>query len=120
MILDPRKIFVITIALFTGVIHFLVGPEYNGPFPLFVNGYLIDILLPFVVYFLIAIADVIPYKWMIFSLVFLIGFSVETLQYFQIPVFGNTFDFWDYFMYLIGAILAWIVDVIYFSKLKRR
>jgi hypothetical protein len=46
--------------------------------------------------------------------VFLIGFSVETLQYFDIPVLGSTFDPLDYLMYALGALLGLITDIILF------
>jgi len=41
-----RKLLVTLIALIVGALHFVTGEQYQGPFPVFVNGYLIDILLP--------------------------------------------------------------------------
>ena len=50
----PGKIvLVVSINLLVAALHFLTGPGYTGPFPVFVNGYLIDILLPFALYFLL-------------------------------------------------------------------
>ncbi len=43
----PRvKTLVVAVALAVGLLHFVTGPNYHGPFRVFVNGYLIDILLP--------------------------------------------------------------------------
>lgn len=116
--LNPRKKFVIIIALGVGALHFIIGSEYKGPFQKFISGYLIDILLPFVVYFLIALSGIIKRKWLIALIVFDIGFAVEVLQYFHVPIFGRTFDPWDFLMYALGALLALITDYLYFSKLK--
>lgn len=115
---DPRKTFVIVVALAVGGLHFVVGPDYKGPMKGFISGYLIDILLPFAVYFLIALPGVIKQRWLIALLVFGIGFTVETLQYFGVPLFGSTFDPLDYAMYALGALLALVTDAFYFSKLK--
>lgn len=116
--MDLRKTFVVVICLSIGALHFIIGPNYSGPFQWFISGYLIDILLPFCVYFLIALPRIIPKPWMIAAIVFMIGFTVETLQYFGIYVFGSTFDIYDYLMYAIGALLAMFTDIFYFSKLK--
>ena len=51
---------VICIAVPVALLHFLTGPSYHGPFPEFVNGYLIDILLPFAFYFLLCQIETIP------------------------------------------------------------
>ena len=115
---DPRKSFVVITSLAVGGLHFIIGPDYQGPLKEFVRGYLIDILLPFAVYFLIALPMIIKKPWLIALTVFGIGFVVETLQYFGVPLFGRTYDPVDYFMYAIGALLALVTDVLYFSKIK--
>jgi hypothetical protein len=115
---DPRKTFVVVTSLAVGGLHFIIGPDYQGPMKAFVRGYLIDILLPFAVYFLIALPKVIRQPWLIALAVFGIGFVVETLQYLGLPLFGRTFDPVDYAMYAIGAVLALVTDNLYFSKLK--
>ncbi len=115
---DPRKTFVVITSLAIGGLHFVIGPDYHGPMKEFVSGYLIDILLPFAVYFLIALPKIIKQPWLIALAVFGIGFVVETLQYFGVPLFGRTYDPLDYVMYAIGALLALVTDVLYFSKIK--
>ena len=52
-----RKIIVVFIAVVVGLLHFLTGPGYRGPFPSFINGYMIDILLPFAMYLVMGIAN---------------------------------------------------------------
>ena len=44
--------------------------------------------------------------------VFATGAVVETLQYFGVPVFGRTFDPFDYIMYGIGIGFALIFEKI--------
>jgi hypothetical protein len=51
-----RKVVVVLIALAVGLLHFLTGPGYRGPLPWFVNGYLIDILLPFAMFLVLGVA----------------------------------------------------------------
>jgi len=116
--MNKQKTFVIIICLLVGALHFIIGPNYNGPFKYFVSGYLIDILLPFCVYFLLKLPGIIPKYWMVAAIVVLIGFSVETLQYFDIYVLGSTFDPLDYLMYCIGVLLAFLIDIYFFSKLN--
>lgn len=115
---NTRKIFVVVIALIVGALHFVIRPDYSGPFKLFISGYLMDILLPFVVYFLIKLPGFIHQRWLIFLIVCGIGFAVETAQYFDIPLLGRTFDPLDYAMYILGTLLALITDLFYYSKLK--
>jgi hypothetical protein len=98
------------------LLHFVTGPRYSGPFPAFVNGYLIDILLPFALYFLLCPQDVRhPFlrPWFVKAApVFAIGVAVETAQYFGVPIFGRTFDPVDYAMYALGTILAAVIDTL--------
>ena len=50
-----RKKYTVIIALFVAALHFVTGMHDQGPFWHFINGYLIDILLPFSFYFLATI-----------------------------------------------------------------
>lgn len=40
-----------------GALHFVTGENYQGPFPIFVNGYMIDILLPMVLVLLMGLIE---------------------------------------------------------------
>ena len=107
-----RKVIVVFIAIIVGLLHFLTGPRYRGPFPTFVNGYMIDILLPFVMYLVLGVAKQSILRSSIARgvFVFSIGAITETLQYFGVPIFGRTFDLLDYLMFGFGIGLAVVFE----------
>ncbi|MFH1963970.1 MAG: hypothetical protein ABIJ42_00345 [Acidobacteriota bacterium] len=119
---QSRKALITTsIAIPVALLHFVTGPSYRGPFPDFVNGYLIDILLPFALYFLLCPQDsriVWLRHWYVKAVpVFLIGFIIETAQYSGIMVFGSTFDPLDYAAYALGILLAVLADTLFFPRI---
>ena len=107
-----RRVIVVFIAVLVGLLHFLTGPGYGGPFPVLVNGYMIDILLPFAMYLVLGIANQSILRSGIArgGFVFAIGATTETLQYFGVPIFGRTFDPLDYLMFGIGVGLAAVFE----------
>jgi hypothetical protein len=109
-----KSLVVISIVIPVALLHFLTGHAYKGPYPEFVNGYLLDILVPFAFYFLLCPQDVVfsfLRPWFVKGLpVFAVGFSVEVAQFYGVPIFGQTFDPLDFVMYGIGIILAAILD----------
>ena len=109
-----KKIVIVVIAVLVGGLHLVTGPDYSGPYPAFVNGYLIDILLPMAVYLLLCARELpgIRQWWMKGLIVFGIGVVVETAQYFDLNVLGETFDPVDYVMYGMGVGLAIGLDVL--------
>jgi hypothetical protein len=114
-----KKIITTIIALTVGLLHFVIGENYRGPFPVFVNGYLIDILLPMVMYLLLGLIEV---KWIrapIFraTVVFLFGCVVETSQYLGYPLFGGTYDPLDILSYAISVALGVFLDLLLFPRL---
>jgi hypothetical protein len=113
-----RKVIVVSIAVIVGLLHFLTGPRYQGPFPVFVNGYMIDILLPFAMYLVLGVANQSLFRSGLARgiFVFAIGAVTETLQYFGIPIFGRTFDLLDYLMFGVGIGLAVIFESVVLSK----
>ena len=110
MIQSPinRKVVVVLIAVVVGLLHFVTGPGYRGPVPVFVNGYMIDILLPFAMVLVLGIANQSVLRSGVArgGFVFAIGVVTETLQYFGVPIFGRTFDPLDYLMFGVGIGLA--------------
>jgi hypothetical protein len=105
-----------------GGLHFITGPGYSGPIPLFVNGYLIDLLLPFSMCLLLGIQKTraLQLKPVRFALVFGVGFLVETLQYLGVSIFGNTFDPLDYLMYATGTAGAFAFEWAVLSRIRPR
>lgn len=101
----PWKHIVVGICLGVALLHLVAGPGYSGPWPRFVRGYLIDILLPFALYLLLGVS------WRVLAdsrlarslLVLAVGGAVEGLQYLGLPVFGSTFDPLDLVMYALGV-----------------
>ncbi|MFC1692271.1 hypothetical protein ACFL1R_02060 [Candidatus Latescibacterota bacterium] len=114
-----RKIIVVFIAVVVGLLHFLTGPGYRGPFPPFINGYMIDILLPFAMYLVLGVANQSILRSGVARgvFVFAIGAITETMPYFGIPIFGRTFDLLDYLMFGIGIVLAAVFEWIVLSRI---
>jgi predicted permease len=114
-----RKTITTLITLTVGLLHFATGENYRGPFPVFVNGYLIDILLPMALYLLLGLFAV---KWIRSTpfravAVFLFGCVVETSQYLGYPLFGSTFDPLDILAYAGGIALGIFLEVTLFPRL---
>lgn len=107
-----RRLLVVAIALGVGGLHFMTGPDYRGPLRSFVNGYLIDVLLPFAMYLVLGVTRHEALHSPIFraALVIGVGAVTETLQYFGVPLFGRTFDPWDYLMFGIGVLCAAVFE----------
>jgi hypothetical protein len=115
--LNKKSLITIT-AILIGVLHFITGEQYQGPFPVFVNGYLIDILLPMTLYLLLGLIEnklirSIPFRT---CAVFGFGCFVEASQYFGHPVFGSTFDPLDILAYAGGVLLGILFDSILFPR----
>ena len=106
----PRKPVVVAICVSVAALHFVTGPHYRGPFRAFVTGYLIDLVLPFAMVLVLGIGAV-HLKVAISpavrgACVFLVGATVEFLQFMGVPLFGRTFDPLDFLMYATGVIVG--------------
>ena len=115
-----RKIgVVVSISISVALLHFVTGENYQGPFPVFVNGYMIDVLLPFSLYFLLCLTQAsILRSWLVKAiLVFAVGLVVETAQFYGFPILGQTFDPLDYLMYGLGVLMAVVLDTLLFPRL---
>lgn len=115
---NQKKITIVVIALFVGLLHFIFGPEYQGPFSLFIHGYLIDILLPFSLFLLFGLTNN-PFEknaWTRGILLFVIGLCVELLQYSGYKILGNTADLFDLLAYVCGILLAVLFERYFLSK----
>ena len=115
-----QKTITTLIASTFNLLHFVTGESYRGPFPAFVNGYLIDILLPMTLYLLMGLFEIL---WIIRPsifravAVFLIGCVVKISQYLGRPFFGSTFDPLDILAYASGVLSGVFLDLILFPRI---
>lgn len=113
-----KRVVITIIAIATAILHFVTGEQYSGPFPTFVNGYLIDILLPMTLVLLMGLFQNRILRSPLFraGAVFITGCLVEISQYLGYPIFGSTFDPLDILAYASGAFLGIALDLIIFPK----
>ena len=114
-----KKLAITGIALTVGALHFITGENYRGPFPVFVNGYLIDVLLPMALYLLLSLFESKLIRAPLFRACTVFGFGcfVEASQYFGYPIFGSTFDPFDILAYASGVFLGILLDLVIFPRL---
>lgn len=118
----PRKPVVVAVCLVVAALHFVTGPGYSGPLRAFVNGYLIDLLLPMAMVLLLGLGlENVPALRpapVRAGLVLAMGVVVEGCQYFGIPLFGRTFDPLDLLMYLLGVTAAVGIERLVFGAAR--
>ena len=114
-----KRIFIITIEIGTAALHFVTGAQYSGHFPVFVNGYLIDILLPMTLVLLMGLFKNKSIRSPLFraGAIFITGCLVEFSQYAGYPIFGSTFDPLDILAYAGGVLLGLFLDLVLFSRI---
>jgi hypothetical protein len=115
---------IVAVSLFVGLLHFITGPDYKGPFPEFVQGYLIDLLLPMNLYLLLQVGGRKHFSkrtTRIAAGLFTVGFGtmVELLQYYKIDFLGSTYDPWDIVMYVTGTAAGILIDLTLIEKLEK-
>ena len=113
-----KKLVITLIALIVGALHFVIGENYQGLFPVFMNSYLIDILLPMALYLLLSLFEIKLIHLPLFRACAVFGFgcAVEASQYFGYPIFGSTFDPLDIVAYASGVLLGVLLDLFVFSR----
>lgn len=116
---------IVSISLFVGLLHFLIGPGYRGPFSIFIRSYLIDILLPMDLYLLLQISlrERLPVNkartmGALFTMAF--GTIVEILQFYKIEFLGRTYDPLDILMYGIGVGLGIVIDLSIIDRFEKQ
>ncbi len=114
---------IVVLSLFVGLLHFLTGPGYSGIFKPFVQGYLIDLLLPLNLYLLLQLSlrkKISVYYSRIIAAVatFSFGVFVELMQLNNIHLFGSTYDPMDILMYATGVGLGLLLDLTIINKLE--
>jgi len=122
---NKKSIYIIVgISVFIGILHLIIGPNYQGICKDFVRGYLIDLLLPMNLFLLLQIAlrkrtSVMISRIIGFSSTFLFGLTVEILQLNDIDFLGSTYDPWDILMYGIGALLGLLIDLLIIERFEK-
>jgi hypothetical protein len=116
---------IVSISIFVGLLHFVIGPDYQGIFKHFIRGYLIDILLPMNLYLLIQISlrkNISVNKARIIGAITTVAFGtiVEILQLCEIEFLGRTYDPWDLLMYVIGVGLGIVIDLTIIDKFEKQ
>jgi hypothetical protein len=113
-----KTVVVVCLVVPIALLHFFTGSAYRGPWPELVNGYLMDILVPFAFYFLLVLPEhPLLERWPVKAgLVFGAAASVEIAQFFGLPIFGRTFDPLDFVMYALGVVLAGVLDTVVLAR----
>ena len=123
---NKKSIYIIvSISLYVGLLHFVIGPDYQGIFRHFMRGYLIDILLPMNLYLLLQISlrkNISVSKARIIGAIFAFAFGtmVEIFQFYEIEFLGSTYDPWDILMYGIGIGLGIAIDLTIINKFEKQ
>ena len=114
-----KTVVVVCLVVPIALLHFFTGSAYGGPWPEFVNGYLLDILVPFAFYLLLILPETTLLRsWPVKALlVFLAGAAVEIAQFSGAPILGQTFDPLDFLMYGAGVLLAAFLDTVVLPRL---
>jgi hypothetical protein len=118
-------IFIVGLSLFVALLHFIIGPDYNGIFRNFVRGYLIDLILPMNLYLLLQISfrkkfSVAKSRLIGALFTFSFGITVEILQLLKIKFLGSTFDPLDIVMYALGIMAGLLVDYTIIDKFENQ
>jgi hypothetical protein len=116
---QARAITVTIIQIPIALLHFVTGEGYGGPWPAFVNGYLLDVLVPFGFYFLLSLPGSPALSgWAVrAALIFGAAALVEVAQFLGAPVLGRTCDPLDLLAYGAGVLSAVILDRVVFPRL---
>jgi hypothetical protein len=109
-----KKMIITGIAITVGALHFVTGENYQGLFPIFVNGYLIDVLLPMTLFLLMGLFQNKIIRSLLFRACAIFGFGcfIEASQYFGRPIFGRTFDPLDILAYAVGVLFGMLLDLV--------
>lgn len=107
-----QKHLVVGVAVLVALLHFPIGSGYEGPWKGFVTGYLIDILAPFAAYLVLGVTQFNTLRrwWIRALLVFTVGAASEVLQFFGVPIFGQTFDPLDFVAFAAGLMAAAVFE----------
>jgi hypothetical protein len=113
-----KTLVVVGVVVPIALLHFFTGSAYRGPYPEFVNGYLLNILVPLAFYLLLCLPETPQLRlWQVKAvLIFGAASAVEIAQFLGLPVLGRTFDPLDFAAYGLGVGLAVLLDVVLFPR----
>jgi hypothetical protein len=117
-------ILIVGISLLVALLHFIIGPDYNGIGKNFLRGYLIDLILPMNLYLLLQISlrkkiSIVKSRVIGAIFTFSFGVTVEILQLLNIKVLGSTYDPLDIAMYAFGIMIGLLVDFTIIDKFEK-
>lgn len=114
-----KSVVVVCIVVPIALLHFFTGSACNGPLPEFVNGYLLDILVPLAFYLLLCLPDTPQLRPWPVKAILVLGAtsSVEIAQFLGMPILGRTFDPLDFPAYGLGVALAVLLDIVAFPRI---
>jgi hypothetical protein len=117
--------FIVALSLFVALMHFIIGPDYNGIFKHFVRGYLIDLILPMNLYLLLQISlrkkfSIVKSRVIGATFTFSFGVIVEILQLLEIKFLGSTYDPLDILMYGLGVMTGILIDYTIIDKFENQ
>jgi hypothetical protein len=114
-----QSLVVVCVVVPIAMVHFFTGSAYKGPLPEFVNGYLLDILVPLAFYLLLCLPETPQLRpWPVKAiLVFGAASCVEIAQFLGMPILGRTFDPLDFPAYGLGVALAVLLDIVAFPRI---
>lgn len=100
---------------------FRAGSYLTDSAYIFYQSYVADLIMPFSFYFLLSLNEKsMPFlrNWLTKgSIIFLIMTTTEIFQYFEIYMFGVTFDPMDILAFAVGTIVAVIADQLIFPRI---
>lgn len=117
-----QKAIAVAIAIVVAALHFGTRSFDGGPLGVFVRSYLLDILIPFAMVLALGVTihRGLDSRIVRSALVFAIGATTETLQYFGVPLFGRTFDPLDYAAFATGIAAAVLFESALLARLAPR
>jgi uncharacterized membrane protein len=117
--------FIVGLSLLVALMHFIIGPHYNGIFKIFFRGYFIDLVLPMNLYLLLQISlrkklSIVRSRVIGAIGTFSFGVVVELLQFLNIKFLGSTYDPLDIVMYGLGVMLGLLADYTIIEKFENQ
>jgi len=112
---QKKKYLIVGIEIILGLMHIVGIGRHSGERVFTLStSYFSDLALPFGFYFLLTVSEektaFLQKWWVKAGAVFLIAALAEIGQYFDLYIFGRTFDPIDIAMYAAGVLLAVFVD----------